>query len=315
MSTTDPAPRTDPGAHATSDPAAADPANDDAGIGTSGTTLRLKPSDAWMYVVMVALAIFFLFPLVYMFVSSFKPDDVVLSSSGSLGALWPSPTVGLENYGDAIERASVVRVFLNSVLISTLIVGGGLVVNSLFGYALARLKFRGRNIMVAVMVALIIIPFEALAVPLLFMGAQANMLDTYAIQILPFIANPLYVYLFYTFFLNIPVELEEAARVDGAGPVRTFVSVIAPLAKPAYATMAILGFLFSWGQFLWPVMVTRGVAVRPLPLGIGTFQTTPPIQWGDIMAYAGLMTLPLLIIFLIFQRYFVQGVASSGVKG
>jgi multiple sugar transport system permease protein len=123
------------------------------------------------------------------------------------------------------------------------------------------------------------------------------------------------VYLFYTFFLNIPVSLEEAARIDGAGPVRTFVSVVAPLARPAYATMAILGFLFSWGQFLWPVMVTRGIDVRPLPLGIGTFKTTPPVQWGDIMAYAAMMTVPLLIIFLVFQRYFVQGVASSGVKG
>jgi multiple sugar transport system permease protein len=103
--------------------------------------------------------------------------------------------------------------------------------------------------------------------------------------------------------------------VDGAGPVRTFVSVVAPLARPAYATMAILGFLFSWGQLLWPVMVTRGVEVRPLPLGIGTFKTTPPVQWGDIMAYAAMMTLPLLVVFLLFQRYFVRGVASTGVKG
>lgn len=282
---------------------------------TAGRRRRLRPGDAAIYLVMVLMAIFFLFPLVYMFVSSLKPDDVVLSSSGSLAALLPSPFLGLENYGDAIERASVVRVFLNSAFISAMIVGGGLVVNSLFGYALARLRFRGRNLLVATMVALIIIPFEALAVPLLFMGAKASLLDTYTIQILPFVANPLFIYLFYTFFLNIPVELEEAARVDGAGPVRTFVSVVAPLARPAYATMAILGFLFSWGQFLWPVMVTRGVDVRPLPLGIGTFQTTPPVQWGDIMAYAALMTLPLLVIFLVFQRFFVQGVASSGVKG
>jgi multiple sugar transport system permease protein len=113
----------------------------------------------------------------------------------------------------------------------------------------------------------------------------------------------------------VPASLEEAARVDGAGPVRTFVWVVAPLARPAYATMAILGFLFSWGQLLWPVMVTRGNDVRPLPLGLGTFTTTPPVQWGDIMAYAALMTLPLLIIFLVFQRYFVSGVASTGVKG
>ena len=267
------------------------------------------------YILMTLLAGFFLFPLVFMFVAALKDDASVLSDSGGIGAFIPDPWVGLDNFRSAAERASLWRVFLNSMIISSCIVGFGLVVNSLFGYALARLRFRGRYVLIAVIVALIIIPFEALAVPLLFITAELGWLDTYHVQILPFVANPLFIYLFYTFFLNVPVSLEEAARVDGAGPVRTFVSVVAPLAKPVYATMAILGFLFSWGQFLWPVMVTRGVGVRPLPLGIGVFKTTPPVQWGDIMAYAALMTLPVLIIFLIFQRYFIQGVASSGVKG
>jgi multiple sugar transport system permease protein len=267
------------------------------------------------YVVLLLLAAFFLFPLVYMYVSSVKPDGVVLSDANSIDGFIPLPFIGLENYRDAIERASVVQSFVNSMIVSGGIVLLGLVVNSLLGYALARLRFRGRALVVAIVIALIIIPFEALAVPLLYMSAKLGWLDTYHVQILPFVANPLFVYLFYTFFLNVPVAIEEAARIDGAGPVRTFVSVVAPLARPAYATVAILGFLFSWGQFLWPLMVTRGIEVRPLALGIGTFKTTPPVQWGDIMAYAGLMTLPLVIIFLIFQRYFVQGVASSGVKG
>jgi multiple sugar transport system permease protein len=264
---------------------------------------------------MLLLAAFFLFPLLYMVASSFKQDGVVLSDADSIAAFLPIPFVGVENYVDAIERASVFRSFLNSMVISGSIVGLGLVVNSLLGYALARLRFRGRTLLVAFVIALIIIPFEALAVPLLFVSARLGWLDTYHVQILPFVANPLFIYLFYTFFLNVPVEIEEAARIDGAGPLRTFVSVVAPLAKPAYATVAILGFLFSWGQFLWPVMVTRGIDVRPLALGIGTFKTTQPVQWGDIMAYAALMTIPLVIIFLLFQRYFVQGVASSGVKG
>jgi multiple sugar transport system permease protein len=103
--------------------------------------------------------------------------------------------------------------------------------------------------------------------------------------------------------------------IDGAGPLTVFTRVAVPLAKPAYATVAILGFLFSWGQYLWPSIVTRGIDVRPLPVGIGVFLTTPPVSWGDIMAYAVLMTVPLLAVFLAFQRQFVQGVASSGVKG
>ncbi|HEX6197192.1 MAG TPA: carbohydrate ABC transporter permease [Jiangellaceae bacterium] len=278
-------------------------------------TPSVRTTKLVQYIVMIVLALFFLFPLIYMFVSSFKEDASVLSSSDSAEAFIPVPFAGLENYADAANRASFFRVLANSVIISGLIVSLGLIVNSLLGYALARMRFRGRLLIIAAVIALIIIPFEALAVPLLFISAELGWLDTYHVQILPFIANPLFVYLFYTFFLNVPQSLEEAARIDGAGPIRTFVQVVAPLARPAYATVAILGFLFSWGQLLWPVMVTRGIDVRPLPLGIGTFMTTPPVQWGDIMAYAAMMTVPLLIIFLVFQRFFVQGVASSGVKG
>jgi len=278
----------------------------------------VRSNSVWrwiLFAVMVGLAVLFLFPLAYMVSSSLKPDDQVLTNSQSLEAFLPIPFVGFENYADAIDRAQLPRVFMNSVIISGCIVGCGLIVNSLCGYALARLRFRGRNIVLGFVVALIIIPFEALAVPLVYMAAEVGWLDTYQIQILPFIANPLFIFLFYTFFLGIPTSLEEAARIDGAGPFQVFRKVAAPLAKPAYATVAILAFLFSWGQYLWPSMVTRGVDVRPLPVGIGVFKTTAPIAWGDIMAYTVLMTLPLLIIFLIFQRQFVQGVASSGVKG
>ena len=278
--------------------------------------VRSNPVWRWLlYAVMVVFAALFLFPLVYMVSSSLKPDDQVLANSQSLEAFLPFPFVGFENYTNAIERSQFPRVFLNSVIISGFIVSGGLIVNSLFGYALARLRFRGRKFVLAIVIALIIIPFEALAIPLLYMAAEVGWLDTYQIQILPFIANPLFIFLFYTFFLGIPKSLEEAARIDGAGPFQVFWRIAAPLAKPAYATVAILAFLFSWGQYLWPSMVTRGVDVRPLPVGIGVFQVTPPISWGDIMAYTVLMTLPLLVIFLIFQRQFVQGVASSGVKG
>jgi multiple sugar transport system permease protein len=286
--------------------------------GTTDTSSGVRANPVWrwlFYVAMLTASIFFLFPLVYLLASSLKPDDRVLTGSQELSAFLPTPFEGLQNFQDAIERARFPRVFMNSVLITGAIVGLGLIVNSTFGYALARLRFKGKKILVGVIIALIIIPFEMLAVPLLFMGAEVGWLDTYQIQILPFIANPLFIYLFYTFFLTIPRSLEEAARVDGASPITVFTRVVAPLAKPAYATVAILGFLFSWGQYLWPSMVTRGIEVRPLPVGIGVFQTTSPISWGDIMAYTVMMTLPLLVVFLIFQKQFVHGVASSGVKG
>jgi multiple sugar transport system permease protein len=283
--------------------------------GGSGAVGRPLWSKVGTYAVMIIFAVFFLFPIVFAVVGSFKDDAFVFADAGSLRGLIPSPFVGLDNYAEANDRVSLLLAFRNSVIISGFIVVLGAVVNSLLGYVLARMQFRGRVFVLTLIVALTIIPFEALAVPLLKAFAEIGWLNTYPVQILPFIANPFFIYLFYTFFLNVPRELEEAARIDGAGPFQTFARVVAPLARPAYASVAILTFLFSWGQLLWPTMVTRGESVRPLPLGLFVFQTTPPLQWGAIMAFVTLMTLPLLAIFLIFQRQFVDGVASSGLKG
>lgn len=269
---------------------------------------------AAMYTLLTLIAIVMLVPLLFMIVGAFKPDGRVITEANTWRALWPSdPT--LENFSAAFQRGRFGQLLVNSTIISAGVVGLGLVVNSLFGYALARLPFRGSRLILLGVIALMIIPLEAVAIPLLWMMSAVGLRNTYIVQILPFIANPLFVYLFYTFFLAIPRDLEEAARVDGAGPVTTFLRVSVPLAKPAYATVGILSFLFIWGQLLWPVLVTSGPDVRPLPLGISVFVTQPPINWGDIMAFAFMMTIPLLVVFIAFQRWFVQSVASSGVKG
>ena len=261
------------------------------------------------------LALFFLFPIAFMVVGSFKADTSVIADSGSLSAFVPVPFVGLENFQQAAERGNFWISFRNSAIISAGIVFGGLVVNSLLGYALARVPFRGKGLLLALVVALIIVPFETLAVPLLLIMAELRWTDTLHAQIVPFLAQPLYIFLFYSFFLGIPRELEEAARIDGAGAATVFFRIAAPLAKPAYAAAGILIFLASWGQYLWPVMVTRSIEARPLPMGIAEFQGLPPRDWGDIMAYAAMMVVPLLIVFIVFQRQFVRGVATSGSEG
>lgn len=265
------------------------------------------------YTLCALVAALMLGPLVFMFVGALKPNDDVLADGGGWRALIPTE-VSLDNFISAWERSAFGQLLFNSLLICGLTVLGGLIVNSMFGYALARLRWTGRNVVLAIVVALVIIPFEALAIPLLLMVTELGWLDTYQAQIIPFVANPFFVYLFYSFFLSLPRELEEAARVDGAGPWRTFRSVIVPLSKPAYASVAILSFLMTWGQLLWPVMTTRSESVRPLPVGMAVFQTLPPLQWGDIMAFAAMMTVPMLVVFLIFQRAFVQGVAAQAVK-
>jgi multiple sugar transport system permease protein len=238
----------------------------------------------------------------------------VLVEAGSWQAFMPGDW-NLANYRDVFTRVAFGRYLLNSVFITTMVVAAGLVVNSLAGYAFARLQWCGRRLLFALVLAILIVPLEAIAVPLFYQVTLFGWRDTYLVQILPFVANAFSIYLFYTFFLGLPRELEEAARMDGAGVLRTFVTIIVPNCKPVFATVAILTFLMQWGVFLWPLMVTSGEAVRPLPLAIATFYTLPPLQWGDIFAFGVMMVLPVLLVFLLFQRWFIRGVVASGIKG
>lgn len=266
------------------------------------------------YLLMFVLSAVFLAPIAFMFASSLEPNDDVLARGGTVGSFVPRPIV-LDNYRRVFSQLAFGHFLLNSVLIVGTIVIAGLVVNSLAGYALSRLRWRGREVVLAGVVAVLVIPYEAVAIPLFFEMARIGWLDNYRVQIVPFVANPFSIYLFYTFFNGLPRELDEAARIDGAGPFRTFFTVIAPLAKPAFAAVAILTFLLQWGVFLWPLMVTHGPAYQPLPVALGYFSSNKPVQWGDIMAFGSLMVAPVLVVFLVFQRWFVRGIAMSGLKG
>ncbi|MFW5802948.1 MAG: carbohydrate ABC transporter permease [Verrucomicrobiota bacterium] len=279
---------------------------------------RYRNRSQWIelcqYLILIAAVLLYISPIVFMIVGSVKPDSQVLAQAGSWRAFFPEE-VTLQNYRDVFRRTAFTRFFVNSLLITGSIVACGLVVNSLAGYALSRLRWRGRTLSLMFVVSLMILPLEAIAVPLFYQVTLFGWRDTYVAQIVPFIANAFGIYLFYTFFNGLPVELEEAARVDGAGVLRTFAEVIVPNSKPVFATVAIITFLMYWGLFLWPLMVTSGEEVRPLPVAIANFHTLPPLKWGDIMAFGVMMVAPVLIVFLAFQRWFVRGVASAGVKG
>jgi multiple sugar transport system permease protein len=266
------------------------------------------------YLVITLAALLFLAPVAMMVVGSLKPDARVLAEAGSLAAFMPDGA-SLRNYADVFRRTDFLRFMFNSLLITGCIVAGGLVVNSLAAYAFARLQWRGRDLLFSLVLALMILPFEAIAVPLFYEVSILGLRDTYVAQILPFIAHPFSVLLFYSFFIGLPRELEEAARLDGASVLRIFFTIVVPNAKPAFASVAILSFLTWWGAYLWPLMVTIGPAVRPLPVAIASFYTLPPLQWGDILAFGVMMVAPVLAVFLIFQRGFVHGVAASAIKG
>ena len=266
------------------------------------------------YAALLIAALLFVAPLLFMLAGSLKPDDQVLLEAGSWRAFLPE-TIAWQNYQDVFARVRFGRYLANSLFITGMIVAAGLVVNSLAGYAFARLQWRGRDALFAAVLAVMIVPLEAIAVPLFYQVTLFGWRDTYIVQILPFLANAFSIYLFYTFFIGLPRELEEAARIDGAGVLRTFASVIVPNSKPVFATVAILTFLMQWGAFLWPLMVTSGEAVRPLPLAVSTFHSLPPLQWGDIFAFGVMMVSPVLLVFLLFQRWFVRGVVATGIKG
>ncbi|MEZ0067014.1 multiple sugar transport system permease protein [Streptacidiphilus sp. MAP12-20] len=282
----------------------------------------------WSYLVLSGLAVFFLFPLVFMLVSSLKPDGQILSDTSSWRAFLPVGHISLDNYSGVFGRVPVGRFLFNSILVTVLIVGLGLVVNSMAGFALSRLRWRGRGLVLSLVIATLIVPFETIAVPMVYWVAHLptlvlqggalkydiGWLDSYKVQIIPFVANAFSIFLFAQYFSTIPTSLDEAARIDGAGWFTIYRRIVVPLSGPAFATVSILTFLPAWNQYLWPSMVVQDEKLRPVMVGMQYFfQDTT--AWGEVMAYASMITIPVLVVFLAFQRAFVSSVAASGVKG
>ncbi len=272
----------------------------------------------------IVLAFVFGLPLVFMFVSSFKPDLQIFGDLGSFRAFLPTGDISLDNYTGVFGRVPFAQFMMNSVLITVVTVVLGVVVNSMAAFALARIRFKGSGWVLGLILATLIVPFETLALPLLWWvnklpflgpdGFSEGWLDTYQVQIVPFIANAFSIFLFYQYFDSIPKELDEAAKVDGAGWFRIYRSIVMPLAGPAVATVAILTFLPTWNQYLWPLMSVQSEELRPVMVGIDYFKQLNT-SWGQIMAYASMITAPVLVLFIAFQRSFINSIASSGVKG
>lgn len=273
-----------------------------------------------LYALLVAFAAFFLFPLVFMAVSSFKPEKVIF---GDLETVWKAflPTaVTLENFEYVFHRVPFWRFMLNSVFVTVATVSIGLVLNGMLAYSLARLEWPGRKIALGAVIALSIVPLETVAIPMLVMvngfpwlDGSRSWLDTYRVQIIPFVADAMSTFMLYQFFIGLPKALDEAAYIEGASPLRIYARIIAPLSKPAFATVAILNSLAVWNSYLWPLMVTRSERVRPLPIGITALYVLN-MRWGYILAFASLITLPIIALFLAFQKWFVASVVASGVK-
>jgi multiple sugar transport system permease protein len=281
-------------------------------------------SRFFRYLVLVLIALIFIFPIVFMLVSSLKPNLQLLSDTSSLRAFLPIGDISLNNYREAAERVPIGRFLFNSVFTTLVTVGVGLFLNSMAGFAFAVLRWPGKNIILAVLVATLIVPFETIAVPLLLIvnklpmigaeGFKLGWLDTYHVQIIPFIADVFSVYLFTQFFKDLPRELVEASRIDGASWFQIYSRVFMPLAGPVVATAAILKFLAMYNAYLWPLMTSQSETYRPVMVGLQYFFQLN-VEWGEIMAYLSIITIPVLAFYLWLQRAFIESIASSGVKG
>jgi multiple sugar transport system permease protein len=290
----------------------------------------MKPfiRTAFLFAVMCVLGVVFAAPLLFMFASSFKRDDAIFANLAGWSAFVPDAGWSMTNYAVIFERSNLPLFLLNSTIIAAFVVAGGVLVNSMLAFSLSRMRWRGRRAVLAMVVALMIIPFEVIAIPLLSLVARLpwpgigeggltwhiGWFNSLHVQIIPFLANAFCVFLFYQFFRDIPRELDEAARMDGAGPWTLFFRIILPNSRPVIATAAIVLFIAAWNQYLWPIMVVQGEAARPVQPGIQQFFGRSN-SWGQIMAYASVVTLPVLVVFLSFQRQFVASVAGSGIKG
>ena len=276
------------------------------------------------YAVLVLIACLFIFPLLLMVMSSLKPTTQLLLDTKSLRAFLPVGDLSLQNYTDAFARAPIGLFVFNSVLVTGVTVLLCLFVCSLAAFAFVFVDWGGKTIIFSVLLATLIIPYETIFIPLLLMasqlpwigadGFQLGWLNSYRVQIVPFIADALSIFLFVQFFKDLPKELIEASRVEGASWWTIYRKVVMPLSGPVIATAAILKFLFMYNQYLWPLMVVQEEGIRPVMVGLGYFTDQLNVPWGEVMAYLTIITIPVLAFYLALQRVFIASVASTGVK-
>ncbi|WP_163509035.1 carbohydrate ABC transporter permease [Fodinicola acaciae] len=265
----------------------------------------------WLYVILAAGIVAVVGPFVWMILGSFKSQGELLRTPPT----WLPSQPTLDNYVQLFTKLDFPQYFANSVIVALCVTAGNLAFCSMLGYALAKLDFPGRRALFVLVVGSLMVPGMVTFVPSFVLVSNLGMSDTLAGMILPFLAGPFGVFLMRQFISGLPDELIDAARVDGAGEFRIFWSVIAPLCKPAMATLGILTFLGSWNNFLWPLVIAQTEDRYTLPVALALYATGQNnTKYGLLMAGSVVVVLPVLAIFVALQRFFVQGIALTGLK-
>jgi multiple sugar transport system permease protein len=265
------------------------------------------------YTVLIAFALIFLLPLFWMLSTSLKPKAEWFTRE----IFWIPQTTTLTNYTFLLNNPTtpILRWFVNSLVIGLLVTALILVVDSMAAYAYARMEFRGRDALFGLLLATLFMPGIMFLVPNFLTIYRLGLLNNYAGVIIPALAGVFGVFFLRQFFTTIPRDLEEAAAIDGASQVQIFTQIALPLAKPALATLGIITFLGSWNDFLWPLLILKDRALQTLPPGLRTLQGAYTSEYGQMMAGAVIAALPVLLLYVVLQRYIVESVATSGLAG
>ncbi|BBJ28815.1 carbohydrate ABC transporter permease [Athalassotoga saccharophila] len=282
------------------------------------------------YIVLIIYALISLTPFIWAFLVSVAPMNYILNGkpTGVNIMQWP-PEINifkippevfgapatLSNYGQVFTVTPYARWILNTIIYAGFVTLGNLILDAMAGYAFAKLKFPGRNYIFTLLLGTLMVPFPVTIIPVYNLLVNFNLVNTYVGLIFPKVASVTGLFLMRQFYMSIPDELDEAAKVDGAGIFRRFWQIDSPVALPAFATLAIYTFMGTWNDFFWPLIVTSNKDMFTLAMGLNYFRTSYYTFWQLMMAASLLMTVPMIIIFLSFQRYFVETSTSSAVKG
>ena len=268
-------------------------------------------APAWIYAVLGVGLFLVVMPFLWMVISSFKPEREVRA----VPPTWWPETITLDNYDRLFTQLDFPTYFMNSVIVALAVTIGNMVFCSMLGYALAKLDFPGKRALFLIVLGTLMVPGAVTFVPLFVMTTKMGLANTLTGMILPFLAGPFGVFLMRQYILTLPDELIQAARIDGAGELRIFASVILPLCGPALATLGILTFLGSWNNFLWPLVVAQTEDKYTLPVALALYAVGQnATQYGLLLAGSVVVVIPVLALFLLLQRYIMQGIAMTGIK-
>ncbi|MBN1965597.1 MAG: carbohydrate ABC transporter permease [Anaerolineae bacterium] len=278
-----------------------------------------------MYLVLALFSIFTIFPFVWMLSTSFKSQQAIFALPPQLMPDLLFKPGMFDAYASVLTDHNFIRFTFNSFFVATLAATGQLITSSLAGFAFARMQFRGRNVLFALLLSTSFIPIEVSIIPEFLLGAKifdplldpiGGWLDTYAPLIIPsFMVGSFGTFLMREFFSTIPKELEEAAVIDGASTFRIYRSLFVPLSKPAMTTLFLIAFINNWNELLRPVLYISTRDMRTLTMGLTSFQGEYEAQWNLLLAGSVIAILPLVIVYIFAQRYIVQGIATTGLKG